>query len=54
MSQKKELQKRSEGSGQPNISREKIIKYLFPLPPIDEQKRIVQKIEEVFSHIESL
>jgi type I restriction-modification system, S subunit len=54
MSQKKELQKRSEGSGQPNISREKIIKYLFPLPPIDEQKRIVQKIEEVFSHIQSL
>ena len=54
MSQKKELQKRSEGSGQPNISREKIIKYLFPLPPIDEQKRIVQKIEEIFSHIQSL
>lgn len=27
---------------------------LVPIPPLNEQKRIVQKIEEVFSHIESL
>ncbi|HDL6103460.1 TPA: restriction endonuclease subunit S, partial [Mannheimia haemolytica] len=45
---------KSEGSGQPNISKEKIINYLFPLPPIHEQHRIVQKIEQLFAEIEKL
>lgn len=27
---------------------------LVPIPPLNEQKRIVQKIEEIFSHIQSL
>ncbi len=54
MSQKTELQKRSEGSGQPNISKEKIINYLFPLPPFNEQKRIVEKIETLFSTLQNL
>ncbi|MEE3701505.1 restriction endonuclease subunit S [Mannheimia haemolytica] len=54
MSQKAEFQKKSEGSGQPNISKEKIINYLFPLPPIHEQHRIVQKIEQLFAEIEKL
>ncbi|HGO5850789.1 TPA: restriction endonuclease subunit S, partial [Mannheimia haemolytica] len=52
MSQKLEFQKKSEGSGQPNISKEKIINYLFPLPPINEQHRIVQKIEELLPLVE--
>ena len=29
------------GGAQPNISKEKIIKHLFPVPPYEEQKRIV-------------
>ena len=37
------------GGAQPNISREKIVNTPFPLPPFDEQKRIVAKVEELLS-----
>ena len=43
-----------EGSGQPNISREKIINLPFPLPPLEEQQRIVDKIEEVFAKLDEI
>lgn len=36
------------GAAQPNISRTKIINTVVPLPPINEQKRIVKKIENLF------
>lgn len=35
-----------EGGAQPNISREKLIAFPFPLPPLAEQHRIVERIEE--------
>ena len=37
--------KQGEGGAQPNISKEKIVKTIMPLPPINEQKRIVEKLE---------
>lgn len=37
----------SEGGAQPNISKEKILRTLFPLPPFEEQKRIVEKLEQL-------
>lgn len=43
-----------EGGAQPNISREKIVAFPFPLPPLSEQHRIVQKIEELFKEIDKL
>ena len=43
-----------EGGAQPNISREKIIAFPFPLPPLAEQHRIVAKIEELLSKIDKL
>lgn len=41
-----------EGGAQPNISREKIVAFPFPLPPLSEQKRIVAKIEELMPMVE--
>ena len=39
--------KKGEGGAQPNISRVKLVEQLIPLPPLREQKRIVQKIEQL-------
>ena len=43
--------KKGEGGAQPNISREKLIHHLIPLPPIQEQHRIVEKLEFVIASI---
>ena len=42
------------GGAQPNISKEKITATLFPLPPLAEQKRIVNKIEEIFASLDAI
>ena len=42
------------GGAQPNISKEKIIKTLMPLPPLQEQERIVDSIAHWFSLIERI
>ena len=47
MSSRRRLIKMAEGGAQPNISRTKIIGLTMPLPPLAEQKRIVEKIEEL-------
>ena len=39
--------KKGEGGAQPNISREKLITHLMPIPPINEQFRIVEQIKEL-------
>lgn len=43
-----------EGGAQPNISREKIVAFPFPLPPLSEQHRIVAKIEQLMKEIDKL
>lgn len=40
------------GGAQPNISKEKIENTPFPLPPLAEQKRIVEKIEQIFTALD--
>ncbi len=52
MSQKSAFVKRGEGGAQPNISKEKIISTLMPLPSITEQYRIVTKIKKVLPLVE--
>ena len=47
MASKSDLIKRGEGGAQPNISKEKLVNYLMPFPPLAEQKRIVAKLEQV-------
>ena len=39
------------GGAQPNISKEKIVGTSIPLPPLAEQKRIVEKLNEILSKL---
>lgn len=45
MADKDNLVKRGEGGAQPNISKEKLLQHLMPLPPLSEQYRIVERVK---------
>ena len=51
MAQKKAFIKQGEGGAQPNISKEKIVATLMPVPPLPEQQRIVEKLKELEPYI---
>ena len=53
-SQKNKILELAYGGAQPNISGKVINSLFVPLPPIAEQKRIVQKIEVLFSIIDTV
>jgi type I restriction enzyme S subunit len=42
------------GAAQPNISREKIVATVFPLPPLPEQHRIVARIDQLMARCDAL
>ena len=54
LSHKEEFIMLGGGGAQPNISKEKIVETLFPLPPYNEQLRIVAKIEEIFAVLDEI
>lgn len=49
-----EIRRYDNGTAQPNLSANNLEKFLFPLPPLEEQKRIVAKIEEVLPLCDAL
>lgn len=52
MSKQEEILNSAYGGAQPNISSTKIGEMLFPLPPLAEQKRIVEQIENMFAKLD--
>jgi type I restriction enzyme S subunit len=54
MANKSTFIKQGEGGAQPNISRDKLVKFLMPLPPLQEQRRIVAKIKQILKGIEGI
>lgn len=50
----KQLRQYDNGSAQPNLAAKDVAKYLIPLPPLEEQKRIVAKIEEMLPYCQQL
>ena len=54
LSQREQFNSTSEGGAQPNISKVKIVRNPFPLPPLAEQHRIVAKVDELMALCDGL
>lgn len=52
ISQKDNFINKGKGGAQPNISQEIIKSHEFPLPPLPEQQRIVDRIESLFAKLD--
>lgn len=52
MAEKNRFIKLGAGGAQPNISREKIVNFIVPLPPYNEQQRIVKRLKKVLEYFE--
>ena len=51
MAEKERFIKMGAGGAQPNISREKIVTHLVPIPPYNEQLRIVETVKSILKRI---
>ena len=52
LSQKEKFVQQSKGGAQPNISQTIIKNFPIPLPPLDEQQRIVSLLDELFADLD--
>ena len=43
-----------KGDNSPSISIKDIQNFIFPVPPLEEQHRIVAKIEELFTQLDNI
>ena len=50
----RQLQEKSKGTGQANVNAVSLSNLIIPLPPLEEQKRIVAKVDELFELIDEL
>ena len=53
LSKYQEINTRAKGSGTPHVDPDLLWNYEFPIAPLSEQKRIVAKIEELFSELDN-
>ncbi|HBD9447647.1 TPA: restriction endonuclease subunit S [Legionella pneumophila] len=53
LSKYQEINTRAKGSGTPHVDPDLLWNYDFPIAPLNEQKRIVAKIEELFSELDN-
>lgn len=53
LSKYQEINTRAKGSGTPHVDPDLLWNYQFPIAPFNEQKRIVAKIEELFSELDN-
>ena len=44
-----EIRKRSNGTAQPNLSSKELCRFLYPIPPLAEQRRIAAKVSKIRS-----
>ncbi len=49
-----EIEKYNNGTAQPNLAANNLERFLFPLPPLAEQERIVNRIKQSFSALETI
>ena len=47
-----EIKKYDNGTAQPNLAAKNLELFLLPLPPLSEQQRIVERIEELFAKLD--
>ena len=54
LSHREEFIRQGGGGAQPNISKEKIIETIIPIPPLNEQRKIVQAIDTIFNTLNTI